>query len=48
MEDYNRRENEYIKTITNLKFNLTKVTADRNHLKTLYEETRDKLEQKIK
>ena len=47
MDDYNRRENEYIKNITNLKFNLTKMTADRNHFKTVYEDARDKLEGKI-
>jgi hypothetical protein len=38
MEDYNRRENDYIKNITSLKVNLTKVTADRNHFKTVYDE----------
>lgn len=47
MEDYNRRENDYIKNITSLKSNLTRVTADRNHFKTVYEETTDKLKQKI-
>ncbi len=37
MEDYNRRENEYIKTITSLKTTVTKLTADRNMFKTSYE-----------
>jgi hypothetical protein len=39
MEDYNRRENDYIKQLTALKQNLTKVTSERNFFKTVYEET---------
>ncbi len=39
MEDYSRRENDYIKQITSLKNNLIRVTAERNHYKTVYEET---------
>ena len=43
MEDYNRRENDYIKNITLLKMNLTKVTAERNYGKTVLQETGEKL-----
>lgn len=46
MEDYNRRENDYIKQITTLKQTLTKVTAERNLFKVLSEETANKLEKK--
>ena len=46
MEDYNRRQNDYIKQITTLKQTLTKVTAERNLFKVISEETANKLEQK--
>jgi chromosome segregation ATPase len=48
MEDYNRRENDYIKNITSLKGNLTRVTADRNHFKTSYEQTSEQLETRVR
>jgi hypothetical protein len=47
MEDYNRRENEYIKQITALKLSLTKMTNDRNKFRDLYEQTDENLKQKI-